>query len=337
MTVLITGGAGYIGSHMVHVLVDAGERVVVLDNLTTGFDWAVAPGATLAIGDSGDQARVTALIAEHRVDAIIHFAASIVVPDSVRDPLGYYRNNTMNSRALIETAVEQGVRHFVFSSTAAVYGNPARMPVREDDPTIPTSPYGSSKLMTEIMLRDAGTAHGLRHVILRYFNVAGADPQGRTGQSTKGATHLIKVAVEAALGLRPKVDVFGTDYPTADGTCIRDYIHVSDLVAAHFDALAYLRGGGASTTLNCGYGRGFSVLEVIDTVKRVSGIDFKLARAGRRPGDPAQIVADSARARSLLNWQPQFNDLETIVAHALAWERTLAKRTRNHVSIWRQS
>ena len=257
MTVLITGGAGYIGSHMVHALVDAGERVVVLDNLTTGFDWAVAPGATLVVGDSGDQARVAALITEHRVDAIIHFAASIVVPDSVRDPLGYYRNNTVNSRALIETAVKQGVRHFVFSSTAAVYGNPARMPVREDDPTVPTSPYGSSKLMTEIMLRDAGAAHGLQHVILRYFNVAGADPRGRIGQSTKGATHLIKVAVEAALGLRQKVDVFGIDYPTPDGTCIRDYIHVSDLVAAHFDALAYLRGGGASTTLNCGYGRGF--------------------------------------------------------------------------------
>jgi UDP-glucose 4-epimerase len=326
MTVLITGGAGYIGSHMVHALVDAGERVVVLDNLTTGFDCAVAPGATLVVGDSGDQARVAALITEHRVDAIIHFAASIVVPDSVRDPLGYYRNNTVNSRALIETAVKQGIRHFVFSSTAAVYGNPARMPVREDDPTVPTSPYGSSKLMTEIMLRDAGAAHGLQHVILRYFNVAGADPRGRIGQSTKGATHLIKVAVEAALGLRPKVDVFGIDYPTPDGTCIRDYIHVSDLVAAHFDALAYLRGGGASTTLNCGYGRGFSVLEVIDTVKRVAGIDFKLECAGRRPGDPAQIVADCARARALLNWQPQFNDLETIVAHALAWEHTLAQR-----------
>jgi UDP-glucose 4-epimerase len=326
MTVLITGGAGYIGSHMVHALVDAGERVVVLDNLTTGFDWAVAPGATLVVGDSGDQARVAALITEHRVDAIIHFAASIVVPDSVRDPLGYYRNNTVNSRALIETAVKQGVHHFVFSSTAAVYGNPARMPVREDDPTVPTSPYGSSKLMTEIMLRDAGAAHELQHVILRYFNVAGADPRGRIGQSTKGATHLIKVAVEAALGLRQKVDVFGIDYPTPDGTCIRDYIHVSDLVAAHFDALAYLRGGGASTTLNCGYGRGFSVLEVIDMVKRVSGVDFKVERAGRRPGDPAQIVADCARVRALLNWHPEFNDLETIVAHALAWERTLARR-----------
>jgi UDP-glucose 4-epimerase len=326
MTVLVTGGAGYIGSHMVHALVDAGERVVVLDNLTTGFDWAVAKGVPLVVGETGDQARVAALIAEHAVDAIIHFAASIVVPDSVRDPLGYYRNNTVNSRALIETAVKGGVRHFIFSSTAAVYGNPQRVPVREDDPTIPMSPYGSSKLMTEIMLRDAGTAHGLSHVILRYFNVAGADPLGRTGQSTKGATHLIKVAVEAALGLRPKMDVFGTDYPTPDGTCIRDYIHVSDLVRAHLDALDYLRRGGASVTLNCGYGRGFSVLEVIETVKRVSGVDFKVEIAPRRAGDPAQIVATSDRARAVLKWQPQFDDLETIVTHALAWERKLAAR-----------
>src|SRR6202163_596905 len=250
MTILVTGGAGYIGSHMVHALVDAGESVVVLDNLSTGFNWAVPKVVPLVIAETGDQARVAALIAEHKVDAIIHFAASIVVPDSVADPLGYYRNNTVNSRALIETAVTGGVRHFIFSSTAAVYGNPERVPVREDDPTIPMSPYGSSKLMTEIMLRDAGAAHELRHVILRYFNVAGADPLGRTGQSTKGATHLIKVAVEAALGMRPKMDVFGTDYSTPDGTCIRDYIHVSDLVAAHYAALAYLRGGGASTTFN---------------------------------------------------------------------------------------
>ena len=325
MTVLVTGGAGYIGSHMVHALVDAGERVVVLDNLTTGFDWAVAKGASLVIGETGDQPRVAAVIAEHRVDAVIHFAASIVVPDSVRDPLGYYRNNTVNSRALIETVVKAGLRHFIFSSTAAVYGNPERVPVREDDPTVPTSPYGSSKLMTEIMLRDAGAAHGLRYVILRYFNVAGADPLGRTGQSTREATHLIKVAVETALGLRPKMDVFGTDYPTPDGTCIRDYIHVSDLVRAHSDALAYLRGGGASATLNCGYGRGFSVLDVIETVKRVSGVDFKVERAGRRAGDPAQIVAASDRARAVLNWQPRFDDLQTIVTHALAWERKLAK------------
>jgi UDP-glucose 4-epimerase len=326
MTVLVTGGAGYIGSHMVHALVDGGERVVVLDNLTTGFDWALAPAASLVVGDAGDQARVAALIAEYGVDAVIHFAASIVVPDSVREPLDYYRNNTANSRALIETAIKEGVRHFIFSSTAAVYGNPARVPVREDDPTMPTSPYGSSKLMSEIMLRDAGAAHGLRHVILRYFNVAGADPLGRTGQSTRGATHLIKVAVETALGLRPKMEVFGTDYPTPDGTCIRDYIHVADLVAAHSDALAYLRSGGASATLNCGYGRGFSVLDLIETVKRVSGVDFKVELAGRRAGDPACIVAAADRARSMLKWQPHFDDLQTIVSHALAWERKLAMR-----------
>src|SRR6266699_3459151 len=225
MTVLVTGGAGYIGSHMVHALLEAGEQVVVLDNLTTSFDWAVPPDATLIVGDAGDQSRVGALIAAHRIDAVIHFAASIIVPDSVRDPLGYYRNNTVNSHALIETVVKAGVRHFIFSSTAAVYGNPERVPVREDDPTVPTSPYGSSKLMTEIMLRDAGAAHGLGYVILRYFNVAGADPLGRTGQSSKEATHLLKVVTQAALGLRAKVDVFGADYPTPDGTCMRDYIH----------------------------------------------------------------------------------------------------------------
>jgi UDP-glucose 4-epimerase len=328
MSILVTGGGGYIGSHMVHALVDAGERVVVLDNLSTGFDWAVAEGAPLVIGETGDQPLVAALIAEHKVDAIIHFAASIVVPDSVRDPLGYYRNNTVNSRALIETAIKGGVRAFIFSSTAAVYGNPERVPVREDDPTVPMSPYGSSKLMTEIMLRDAGIAHGLRHVILRYFNVAGADPLGRTGQSTKGATHLIKVAVETALGMRPKMDVFGTDYPTPDGTCIRDYIHVSDLVRAHSDALAYLRRGGASVTLNCGYGRGFSVLEVIETVKRVSGVDFKVELGPPRLGDPAQIVAAADRARAALHWQPHFDDLDTIVTHALAWEKKLSTRNR---------
>ena len=324
MTILVTGGAGYIGSHMVHALVDAGERVVVLDNLSTGFDWAVAKQATLVIGDTGDQSAVAKLIAQHSVEAIIHFAASIVVPDSVADPLGYYRNNTANSRSLIECAVKGGVKHFIFSSTAAVYGNPDQVPVGEDDPTRPMSPYGSSKLMTEIMLRDAGAAHGLAHVILRYFNVAGADPSLRTGQSTKGATHLIKVAVETALGLRPRMQVFGTDYPTPDGTCIRDYIHVRDLVRAHADALAYLRNGGASATLNCGYGRGFSVLEVIDTVKRVSGVDFRVETTARRPGDPAQIVARSDRIRALLGWQPQLDDLTTIAQHALDWERKLA-------------
>jgi UDP-glucose 4-epimerase len=324
MTILVTGGAGYIGSHMVHALVDAGERVVVLDNLTTGFDWAMAKSATLVVGETGDQALVADLIARHGVEAIIHFAASIVVPDSVADPLGYYRNNTANSRSLIECAVKGGVKQFIFSSTAAVYGNPDKVPVGEDDPVRPMSPYGSSKLMTEIMLRDAGAAHGLAHVILRYFNVAGADPALRTGQSTKGATHLIKVAVETALGLRPKMMVFGTDYPTPDGTCIRDYIHVSDLARAHSAALAYLRGGGASTTLNCGYGRGFSVLEVIDTVKRVSGVDFTVETAPRRAGDPAQIIAGSERIRAVLGWRPQLDDLAIIARHALDWERRLA-------------
>ena len=323
MAVLVTGGAGYIGSHMVHALVDAGERVVVLDNMSTGFPWAVASGATLAVAESGDQPRVAALIAEHGIDAIIHFAASVVVPESVLHPLAYYRNNMVNSRALIEAAVVSGVRYFIFSSTAAVYGNPERVPVSEEDPAVPLSPYGRSKLMTEMMLEDAGAAHGLHYGVLRYFNVAGADPLARTGQSTKGATHLIKVAVETAFGLRPKMDVYGTDYQTPDGTCIRDYIHVWDLVRAHSQALAYLRAGGRSITVNCGYGRGFSVLEVIETVKQVSGIDFKVEIAGRRPGDPARIVAAADRARATLHWKPEFGNLPTIVSHALAWERKL--------------
>jgi len=328
MTVLVTGGAGYIGSHMVYALVAAGERVVVLDNLTTGFDWAVSPEALLVQGETGDQALVASLIKQHGIEAIIHFAASIVVPDSIADPLGYYKNNTVNSRALIECAVQGGVRHFIFSSTAAVYGNPVRVPVTEDDTLTPMSPYGWSKLMTEIMLRDAGVAHALKHVILRYFNVAGADPELRTGQSTKGATHLIKVAVETALGRRAKMDVFGTDYPTPDGTCVRDYIHVSDLTQAHLDALRYLRGDGGSATLNCGYGRGFSVLDVIETVKRVSGTDFKVDMGPPRPGDPAQIVASSDRARALIGWKPAYDDLSTIVTHALGWERKLMLRNR---------
>jgi UDP-glucose 4-epimerase len=328
MTILVTGGAGYIGSHMVHALADAGESVVVLDNLVTGFDWAVAEGVPLIVGDTGDQPLVGSIIAEHGIDAIIHFAASTVVPESVAEPLAYYRNNTVNSRALIETAIKGGVKHFIFSSTAAVYGNPERMPVAEDAPATPMSPYGSSKLMTETMLRDAGHAHGLGYVILRYFNVAGADPQLRTGQSSRNATHLIKVAAEAALGLREKIEVFGTDYPTSDGTGIRDYIHVTDLARAHSDALRHLRAGGASLTLNCGYGHGFSVLEVIDTVKRVSGIDFRVEMGPRRPGDPAQVVAAADRARALLGWRPQLDDLATIVAHALAWQKKLMTRNR---------
>ena len=326
MTVLVTGGAGYIGSHMVLELLDAGERVVVLDNLSTGFAWAVAEGAPLIVGDTGDQALVARLIRQYGIEAIIHFAASIVVPDSVRDPLGYYRNNTVNSRALIECAVNNGVRRFIFSSTAAVYGNPAEIPVSEDAPTQPISPYGWSKLMSEIMLRDAGRAHDLSYVDPSLFQCRRRRPACRAGQSSKGATHLIKVAVEAALGLRPKLEVFGVDYPTPDGSCIRDYIHVSDLARAHSDALRHLRSGSPSLTLNCGYGHGFSVLEVVETVKRVSGVDFKVEVAPRRPGDPARIVANSQLARTTLGWQPRFDDLPTIVAHALAWERELMAR-----------
>jgi UDP-glucose 4-epimerase len=276
------------------------------------------------IGDVGDQTFVTDVIRAHAVNEIIHFAASIVVPDSVRDPLGYYRNNTMNARALLEVAVTTGVQRFIFSSTAAVYGNPDRVPVAEHATLAPMSPYGSSKLMTEIMLRDVAAAHPLKFVVLRYFNVAGADPMLRTGQSTVGATHLIKVAVETALGLRPQIEVFGTDYETPDGTCIRDYIHVTDLARAHSAALAHLRRGGGSETFNCGYGHGYSVLEVIEAVKRVGARDFAVRLSQRRPGDPMTIVADAARIRSQLAWAPQFDDLDTIVGHAMAWEDRLA-------------
>jgi UDP-glucose 4-epimerase len=323
MTVLVTGGAGYIGSHMVHALADAGESVVVLDNLSTGFQSALPSSVPLCVGDVGDRELVASIIGEHKVDAIIHFAGSIVVPDSVRDPLGYYRNNTVNTRALIESAVNGGVKHFIFSSTAAVYGNPAVLPVREDAPTKPMSPYGTSKLMSEIMLHDVAAAHELRYVILRYFNVAGADPKQRTGQSTPAATHLIKVGVETALGMRPKLDVYGTDYPTPDGTCIRDYIHVSDLACAHSAALVHLRSDGAGMTFNCGYGHGYSVLEVIRAIERVTGRKLPVQMVGRRLGDPVSLVADVSRIRSKLDWSPRFEDLDTIVSHALDWERRL--------------
>ena len=328
MTVLVTGGAGYIGSHMVHALADAGESVVVLDNLSTGFRSALPSSVPLCIGDVGDQELAAAIMRKHKVDAIIHFAGSIVVPDSVRDPLGYYRNNTVNTRALIESAVNGGVKHFIFSSTAAVYGNPAVLPVREDAPTKPMSPYGTSKLMSEIMLHDVAAAHELRYVILRYFNVAGADPKQRTGQSTPAATHLIKVGVETALGMRPKLDVYGTDYPTPDGTCIRDYIHVSDLARAHSAALAHLRSGGAGMTFNCGYGHGYSVLEVIRAIERVTGRKLPVRMVGRRPGDPVSLVADVSRIRSKLDWSPRFEDLDAIVLHALDWERLLQGRRK---------
>lgn len=327
MSVLVTGGAGYIGSHMAHALADAGEAVVVLDNLSTGFAWALPGAATLVTGDMGDEALVGRTIREHKIEAIVHFAAKIVVPESVADPLGYYLNNTVKSRALLAAAVAGGVKHVIFSSTAAVYGEPKTMPVAEDVPLDPVSPYGRSKLMTEWMLQDVSRAHPLSYVALRYFNVAGADPKGRTGQSTANATHLIKVACQAALGTRPGLEVFGTDYPTPDGSCLRDYIHVTDLAEAHLAALRHLRTGGASGVYNCGYGQGYSVLDVIDVVKRVSGVDFPVKLSPRRPGDPAAIVAKADRIRSDLGWQPRLDDLETIVRHALDWEQHL--RTRN--------
>jgi len=323
MGVLVTGGAGFIGSHMALELIDAGEDVLVLDNLSTGFRWAVPAEAKFVEGDVGDHNLVRRLLLRNKIDAIIHFAGSIVVPESIVDPLGYYLNNTCKSRSLLAVAVETKIPHFIFSSTAAVYGMAKVSPVTEDIELAPISPYGSSKLMTEMMLRDTAAAHPLRYVALRYFNVSGADPKGRSGQSTPHATHLIKVASQAALGERPYLEVFGTDYPTPDGTCVRDYIHVSDLVRAHLDALRYLRQGGKSEVLNCGYGAGFSVLEVISAVKRVANTDFPVRIAERRPGDPASLVAGAARVHEVLGWEPKLNDLDTIVGHSLGWEKRL--------------
>lgn len=329
MAVLVSGGAGYIGSHMVLELLDRGENVVVLDNLSTGFWWAVPKEVPLIQGDIGDQDLLARIIAEHGITEIAHFAAKIVVPESVADPLGYYFNNTVKTRALLESAVRGGVRRIIFSSTAAVYGEPAVSPVPEEIDLNPINPYGRSKLMSEWMLADTAKAHGLAYVVLRYFNVAGADPRGRSGQSSPNATHLIKVAGQAALGQRPGLEVFGTDYPTPDGTCIRDYIHVTDLARAHIAALEHLRGGGESLTLNCGYGRGYSVKEVVGVVKKVSGVDFPVKLSGRRAGDPASLVAKADRIRSELGWTPEHDDLEEIVRQALTWEEKL--KTRNAV------
>ncbi|RYY26031.1 MAG: UDP-glucose 4-epimerase GalE [Sphingomonadales bacterium] len=326
-TVMVTGGAGYIGSHAVLALLDAGWKVVVVDNLVTGFDWAVDTRASLVVGNIEDDATIRATIREHKVGAIMHFAGSVVVPESVTDPLKYYRNNTVASRALIESAVAEGVKHFIFSSTAATYGIPEVVPVREDCPQIPINPYGMSKLMTEIMLKDVAAAHPINYCALRYFNVAGADPQGRSGQSTAGATHLIKVAVEAATGKRESVGVFGTDFATPDGTGVRDYIHVTDLAAAHVDALDLLIADPTSNhTMNAGYGRGFSVLEVLDAVDRVTNMTINRVLEGRRAGDPDMLISDNSAILAALPWRPKNDDLDQIVRDALAWERKLAER-----------
>jgi UDP-glucose 4-epimerase len=325
--ILVTGGAGYIGSHAVLALQDAGWHAVVLDNLVTGFRWAVDERASFVEGDIGDAQLVARTIESFGIGAIMHFAGSVVVPESVSDPLKYYGNNTANSRVLIEQAVAGGVKHFIFSSTAAAYGIPEASPVREDMPTVPINPYGMSKLMTEIMLRDTTAAHPINACVLRYFNVAGADPEGRAGQATEGATHLIKVATEAALGKRSHVSVFGTDFDTPDGTGVRDYIHVSDLAAAHVLALeALIEQPERNLTLNCGYGRGFSVLEVLDAVEQVSGLSIERRLEGRRAGDPDALISANERIIETFGWQPRYGRLDTIVAHALAWERGLEER-----------
>ena len=326
-SVLVTGGAGYIGSHAVLALLDAGWPVIVIDNLVTGFAWAVDPRATLIEANIEDDDVVRAAMRDHGVIAVMHFAGSVVVPESVTDPLKYYRNNTVASRALIESAVACGVPHFIFSSTAATYGIPDSVPVQEDSPTRSINPYGTSKLMTEAMLRDVAAAHPMNFCALRYFNVAGADPAGRTGQSTAGATHLIKVAVEAATGKRDHVSIFGTDFATPDGTGVRDYIHVSDLAAAHVHALDLLIAKTEdSHIMNAGYGRGYSVNDVLDAVDRVTNRTIDRCYEGRRAGDPDALIADNCKILATLPWRPALDDLDTIVTHALAWERKLSER-----------
>ena len=321
--ILVTGGAGYIGSHVVRQLGNEGENVITLDNLSTGFEAAVTAGE-LVIGDTGDAALLDRIFDEHDIDTVMHFAAHTIVPESVADPLKYYGNNTANSRTLLERANAHGVRHVVFSSTAAVYGIPSEGKASEGTPTRPINPYGSSKLMTEWMLRDLDLAGGPSYVALRYFNVAGCEPTGTIGQSTPKATLLIKVACEAATGSRSKVCIFGTDYPTPDGTGLRDYIHVEDLAAAHLDALTYLRDGGKSATLNCGYGHGYSVREVLSAVERANGEPLNITEEPRRAGDPPELVAVAEKIRKVLGWTPQFDDLDTIVRTSLEWERKIA-------------
>ena len=325
MSVLITGGAGYIGSHMAHHLIAVGEneKITILDNLSTGVEQNMPHGVNFVRGDIADQALVSKILETQKIDSVIHFAGSVVVPESVEKPLDYYANNTAATRSLIEACVRQGVANFIFSSTAAVYGTPKTIPVAEDSPTVAESPYGRSKLMTEWMLQDAAAAHGIKFGILRYFNVAGADPDGRTGQSTPRATHLIKRACEVATGKFPRLTIFGTDYDTPDGTGVRDFIHVSDLVDIHKCVLDRLRGGGPSLLINCGYGRGFSVREVVAAVERISGKSLAVETAPRRPGDLAIVVANTAKLSQLLDWKPRHDDLDRIVETALNWERRL--------------
>jgi UDP-glucose 4-epimerase len=323
MSILVTGGAGYIGSHVALSLLDAGEKIVVLDNCSTGFRALVPARAEFVDGNVGDPELVEGVLRNFKIKSVIHLAASVVVPESVADPLSYYLNNTVRTRTLIEACVKTGVQNFVFSSTAAVYGNPKKIPVAEDAELMPMSPYGASKMMSERILQDASAAHGMNYMILRYFNVAGADPKTRAGQSTKNATHLIKVAVETACGKRPSMRIFGTSFDTPDGTCIRDYIHVADLADFHLAALTHLQSGGGNRILNCGYGRGFSVREVIKAVEKVSGKKLKIEEAPPRAGDPARIVADCTAMKKQLKVVPRFDNLETIVEHALAWEKSL--------------
>ncbi|NUQ19099.1 MAG: UDP-glucose 4-epimerase GalE [Sphingomonas sp.] len=325
--VLVTGGAGYIGSHAVLALLDAGWVVAVIDDLSNGTRDVVPPGVGFYEGNIAARALVERVFDEHGIRAIMHFAGSIVVPESVEKPLKYYSNNTLASHALISAAVDAGVKHILFSSTAATYGVPARMPIEEDDPKVPINPYGASKLMTERMLADASAAYPFNFGALRYFNVAGADPQGRTGQIGRGSTHLIKIAAEAAVGKRDHVAVFGTDYPTPDGTCVRDYVHVSDLADAHVAALEWLvEHPGENLVMNCGYGQGLSVLEVLDAVDRINGVPVRRVMAGRRAGDPPELVAANSRLLATLDWRPKHADIDRIVGDALQWERTLLDR-----------
>ncbi len=328
MAILVTGGAGYIGSHMVLALTKANEQVIVLDNLSTGFDWAIDERAKFIKGEAGDIDLVTSIIKQHDINEIIHFAGSIIVPESVENPLKYYKNNTAVTRNLLEAAIKGKVKHFVFSSTAAVYGMVGNEPVSEETILNPISPYGRSKLMSELMLKDVSDAHPITFGALRYFNVAGADSAGNIGQSTPNATHLIKVAAQTALKQRDHIDIYGNDFDTPDGTCLRDYIHVSDLVNAHALMLKYLRNGGKSTILNCGYGTGYSVREVIENMKSISNVDFKVNEVARRAGDPAAVIANGQRLRSLLDWQPQNDDLRKIIKSAYLWEKHLMLRNR---------